>query len=144
MVRLFMTKFRSGFEQELADQLDRLGVRWEYEAYELPWMRKITNGICLDCKGTNVAQMAKYTVDFYLPEYDFFIEGKGKWVSRDRTKHRTIRRASPETDVRIVFQRDNWLTKTKTQKYSEYCNKYGIVYAIEVIPPSWFKRKRRK
>lgn len=71
--------FRSSWELSFAKALNSVGVRWEYE----PRCFNTPHG--------------KYTPDFYLPEYDIWVEIKGHWFGKSRekfewleSKHRAI------------------------------------------------------
>ena len=72
------SRYRSGFEQTLANQLKRSGVAFEYETIKLEY-RKV----------------ATYTPDFILPN-GIIIEAKGVWTVEDRAKHLLVREQHPE------------------------------------------------
>lgn len=63
-----VVKMRSRSEALFAHHLDSLGVDWEYEPqrFDLGW--------------------ATYTPDFYLPEFDHWVEIKGWWTEVSRRK----------------------------------------------------------
>ena len=67
------SKYRSGFEQTLANQLQRSGVAFEYETVKLEYQK-----------------IATYTPDFILPN-GIIIEAKGVWTVEDRTKYLLVR-----------------------------------------------------
>ena len=114
------SKYRSGFEQTLANQLQRSGVAFEYETIKLEY-RKI----------------ATYTPDFILPN-GIIIEAKGLWTVEDRTKHVLIRQQHPHLDIRLVFMNAyNKIRKGSNTTYARWCEKKNIIYANKQIPKSW-------
>ena len=114
------SKYRSGFEQTLANQLQRSGVAFEYETIKLEY-RKI----------------ATYTPDFILPN-GIIIEAKGLWTVEDRTKHLLIREQHPHLDIRLVFMNAfNKIRKGSNTTYARWCEKKNIIYANKQIPKSW-------
>ena len=118
------SKYRSGFEQTLANQLQRSGVAFEYETVKLEYQK-----------------IATYTPDFILPN-GIIIEAKGVWTVEDRTKHLLVRKQHPHLDIRLVFQRaSNKINKKSKTTYAMWCEKKGIKYADKVIPKSWLLHK---
>ena len=114
------SKYRSGFEQTLANQLQRSGVAFEYETIKLEY-RKI----------------ATYTPDFILPN-GIIIEAKGLWTVEDRTKHLLVREQHPHLDIRLVFMNAfNKIRKGSNTTYARWCEKKNIIYANKQIPKSW-------
>ena len=114
------SKYRSGFEQTLANQLQRSGVAFEYETVKLEY-RKI----------------ATYTPDFILPN-GIIIEAKGVWTVEDRTKHLLVREQHPHLDIRLVFMNAfNKIRKGSNTTYARWCEKKNILYANKTIPKSW-------
>lgn len=117
--------YRSGLEDKIALQLDRMGVEKVYEKYSLPYTIPTSNHL--------------YTPDFILPN-GIIIEAKGIFEAKDRQKHLLIKEQYPNLDIRFVF------SNAKTKIYAgsrttvaDWCNKYGFVYATKEIPPAWFK-----
>lgn len=120
--------FRSGFEGCVAKYFKDNSVDFEFESDKcvFKYWQKIRNGRCRDCNSLDIVKQRTYTVDFYLPEFDIYIETKGRFTSEDRTKHSLIREQFPEIDLRILFQRDGKATKCKS--YSEWCQWKDINY----------------
>ena len=113
-------KYRSGFEQTLANQLSRSGVAFEYETIKLEY-RKV----------------ATYTPDFILPN-GIIIEAKGLWTVEDRTKHLLVREQHPHLDIRLVFMNAfNKIRKGSNTTYARWCEKKNILYANNQIPKQW-------
>ena len=114
------SKYRSGFEQTLANQLQRSGVAFEYETVKLEYQK-----------------IATYTPDFILPN-GIIIEAKGVWTVEDRTKHLLVRQQHPHLDIRLVFMNAfNKIRKGSNTTYARWCEKKNIIYANKTIPKSW-------
>ena len=114
------SKYRSGFEQTLANQLKRSGVAFEYETVKLEYQK-----------------IATYTPDFILPN-GIIIEAKGVWTVEDRTKHLLVREQHPHLDIRLVFMNAyNKIRKGSNTTYARWCEKKNILYANKTIPKSW-------
>jgi hypothetical protein len=117
------SKYRSGFEQTLANQLQRSGVAFEYETIKLEYQK-----------------IATYTPDFILPN-GIIIEAKGVWTVEDRTKHILIRQQHPHLDIRLVFMNAyNKIRKGSNTTYARWCEKKNIIYAHKTIPKSWLSQ----
>ena len=127
--------FMSQFEERMAKQLDRAKVSYEYEKTQLYYAKPIKNGRCPECENDAVVQECSYTPDFILAN-GIILEGKGRWDGSDRQMHLAIRKSNPDLDIRFVFQVDNWMTKTKANRYSDWCKRNGFKYAIAPAPKS--------
>lgn len=118
------TRYRSNFEVGFASDLIKRGLSFDYEpdAYEF------------------VPNTTTYTPDFYIPEYNFYIETKGFFTSEDRTKHLTFRKQHPSIDVRFVFMNVNTkINKRSKTSYGDWCNKYGFKFSNRVIDDEWLR-----
>lgn len=131
--------FRSKFERRLAEQLDEAKIKYEYETTIIEYDLPVHHGFCCDCGSSMVTTQRDYLTDFYLPELALYIEAKGRFTSSDRTKMKTVKEQHPDLDIRMVFMRDNKLNKRSKTKYSDWCEKHGIKYAIGHIPEDWIK-----
>ena len=121
--------FRSGLEEYVADQLDQLGVAFEYET--------------LVIKFTRPEKMHRYTPDFILPN-GIIIETKGRFLTKDRQKHLLVKKQHPDLDIRFVFSNPNQrISKTSKTTYAKWCNTNGFEYAKQTIPTTWLKEKGR-
>ena len=121
--------FRSGLEEHVADQLDQLGVAFEYET--------------LVIKFTRPEKMHRYTPDFILPN-GIIIETKGRFLTKDRQKHLLVKKQHPDLDIRFVFSNPNQrISKTSKTTYAKWCNTNGFEYAKQTIPTTWLKEKGR-
>lgn len=136
MNKLTRDDFRSGFEFSIYNQLLDANVEHKYEIASYNYFLKIPNACCDDCGSKEVYTEKSYTPDFFL-ENGIIIEAKGKFTVANRKKHIAIKELHPDVDIRIVFMRDNWITKNHTIKYSGWCEQHDVEYAIGRIPESW-------
>lgn len=85
-------------EEEFARILDFYGIRWLYEprTFPLEW----------DSEGNVVEAFAP---DFYLPDFDLFVElttQKQKLVWRKNRKVRKLKELYPEVRIKVIYARD--------------------------------------
>lgn len=115
--------FRSGLEYRIACHLEDQGITYEYETFKLKYQRNVST----------------YTPDFILPN-GIILEGKGKFVGSDRSKHLLIKEQHPELDIRFVFSNSNSkLYKGSNSTYGDWCNKHGFLYSDKLVPVEWLK-----
>jgi len=91
-------RFAHSSEAELARILDFYSIRWEYEprSFPLEW----------DEEG-RIAE--SFSPDFYLPDFDVYIELttlKQSLVTRKNRKVRRMRELYPDVRVKIFYGRD--------------------------------------
>lgn len=127
---------RSEYERRQALRLIEAGAYFQYEWQHLSYLDKVVNGECLNCGSESVNQRREYTPDFYFPETKIFVETKGKFDAPNRTKMKQICQQSG-WDIRMVFMRDNWLTKRRKMNYSRWCTINEIEFAVGDIPLEW-------
>jgi len=101
-------EFAHASERQFAQLLDFYQIDWDYEprSFDLEW----------DGDGL-VTQ--RFTPDFYLPQYDLFIEIttlNQKLVTKKNRKVRRLRELYPEINCKIFYQRD----------YLSLVKKYGL------------------
>jgi hypothetical protein len=100
--------FAHASERQFARLLDFYQIEWEYEptSFDLEWD-----------KDGSVTQ--RFTPDFYLPQWDMFIEIttlNQKLVTKKNRKIRRLRELYPEINCKIFYQRD----------YLSLVRKYGL------------------
>ena len=132
--------FKSGLELIIADQLEEFKVEWEYESDYVDYYQH-ANGHCVDCDSTDILIHRIYNPDFVLTRSDgsrFYLEGKGKFDRPERSKMLAVKKTA-DIDVRMVFQVDNWMTKTHANRYSDWCRQKGYQCSVQLIPKEWLK-----
>jgi hypothetical protein len=118
------------------DRLDKEGVPFGYEAMTYPITVSVPNSHCEQCGSKAISRDTVYTPDFFFKGW--IIEAKGKFTARDRKRVRALMENWGATGARfgMLFQRDNKLSKASNTRYSEWCEKRGIPYAV-----GWFKKE---
>ena len=92
------TRFAHRSEAEFAGLLDFYQVEWIYEPCTFPIVR--------DERGNAVEW---FTPDFYLPQYDVFLEmtvQSPRLGSRKNRKIRLLREAFPDVSIKLFTRRD--------------------------------------
>jgi len=85
-------------ERVAAEILDFYHIRWEYEPTTFP--------IEWDGEGRVIAS---FTPDFYLPDFDLYIElttMSQKLVTKKNRKVRRLKELYPDVNVKIFYQKD--------------------------------------
>jgi len=97
-VRLPHKSFAHPSEQVFANLLDFYRIAWEYEPRNFP--------VQWDAEGRI---SGSFTPDFYLPEFDLYVElttMKQSLVTRKNRKIRLLRELYPHLNVQIFYQKD--------------------------------------
>lgn len=139
-IKLTRPMFRSTFELHVAKYLQKIGCLFVYEPCFIPYDQADRLRRCLDCGSTNIAREGRTLIDFYLPEQDIYIEAKGKWSGSKRKEVLAIQEQYPSIDFRMLFMRNNFLTKNKKQTYGEWCEAHRIKYHVSPegkVPADW-------
>lgn len=121
---------RSGFEKRVATFLDAKSVSYEYETVKLPYVEPATN--------------RSYRPDFIL-ENGIHIECKGRFTPDDRRKMALIKEQHPDLDIRLLFMRNNTLSKVSKTTYTDWCEARGFPCHVSEdgsIPPKWLTYKK--
>ena len=140
---------RSGFEDDIAKDLDARGINYGWETETFLHLRRIVNGIVMCPKGKaapmqcHAYQAKKYKPDFVIPRDivgTLYIEAKGRFPASDRTKLLAVREYNPDIDLRLLFYRKEKLRPAlKTMKYNtDWAEHHGFQYAIgHEVPEEW-------
>lgn len=137
-------KAKSGYEQSHWNTLTKAKVRFKYEPYKLEYLTHPHGAWCTTCdQRAGVVVRRRYVPDWVSEDDQLIVESKGKFTPSDRTKMLAVIAAHPEKDIRMLFMRDNWLTRKKLEKYSDWCTKHNIKYAIGEFPKEWIKDFKR-
>ena len=116
-------KFRSDFEGQVADILEKQCVKFIFEPQRIEYSIE-----------------KKYTPDLLLPN-GILIEVKGWFRSEDQRKHKLIKKQHPELDIRFVFLKLKKQIQGGRFTCLEWCEKYGFKCAEETVPNEWIHEK---
>lgn len=116
-------KFRSKFEQRVADNLISRSVPFEYETTKI--------------KYTVPSVDRTYTPDFTIGT--LIVEAKGLFDYDSRAKMLLVKEQNPTLDIRILFMRDQPIRRGSETMYSDWCEKHGFKYAFKEVPKEWLK-----
>lgn len=130
--------FRSEYERKQARRLVAEGIHYEYESKVLEYLSALPRASCLDCGSGDVGVVRSYTPDFFFPNANLFVETKGRFDSKTRTKMKEVCRQSSD-DIRMVFMSNNWLTKKHKMNYGRWCDINHIEWAVGDIPLEWIE-----
>lgn len=129
-------EYRSGYEALIAADLVTRGVTFDYESLSFEYTKPSRTGFCADCDSTNICTLHTYTPDFFLPG-GVIVEAKGRWDGSHRTIVKSVMKSWPDMDLRMLFQRNNPLTKKKVNTYGSWCDRQGITWAVGMVPQEW-------
>jgi hypothetical protein len=116
-VQLKRAAFGHPSEEMFANLLDFYRIQWEYEprSFPLQWD-----------KDGNV--MEAFTPDFYLPEFDLYVElttMKQALVTRKNRKIKLLRAIYPHVNIQVFYQKD----------FQDLVFKYGSRMSAQTTPP---------
>jgi hypothetical protein len=131
---------RSGFEARIRKDLDDRGINYGYESIRLKYDGKL----CPHCRQPVIIRT--YTPDFILAgRLPVVVEAKGRFTSSDRTKMLTVKRCHPDKDIRLLFQRDQFIRKGSSTRYSTWAEAHGFPFAIgDSIPKDWIPKDNKR
>ena len=116
--------FRSRFELEFAQYLAKNKIKYEYEKDKCRY----------------IVPIKSYTPDFYLKDYEFYLELKGNLDVTDRVKHLLVKEQNPSLDVRFIFPNSKKkIYKGSKTTYANWCDRHSFLYADNRIPNIWLK-----
>ena len=117
--------YRSGFEERVARNLTERGIPFEYEPKS-------------EVLSYRVDEVRKYLPDFRVDGVSkVIVECKGRFTAADRKKLKLIKAQHPEKDIRLLFMRDNTLSKQSKTRYSMWAEKHGFPWALKSVPIGW-------
>ena len=118
---------RSGLEERVCQQLNDLGIPYEYEKLKIKYIRPASSHV--------------YTPDIQLPN-GIIVETKGRFLAPDRQKHLLVKKHNPELDIRFVFSNSNArISKASKTTYAMWCRKNGYKFADKTIPEEWLNER---
>ncbi len=113
--------YRSNFELDIANQLAKNNVAFDYEKDSIDYVRH-----------------SVYVPDFYIKDKDFYIEVKGRFLPSDRGKHLLIQKQQPDIDIRFLFMNANIkLYKGSKTTYSRWCERHNFQWCQGFVPKEW-------
>ena len=125
--------YRSGLEEQFADECTSLGISYEYEKTKFPF--------------TQPAKQRTYTPDFQLQKKNgekLIIETKGRLTLQDRQKMIWFKEQYPEMDIRFIFTNSKGkISKTSKTTYGMWCDQKGFPYADKFLPLEWIEEIER-
>jgi hypothetical protein len=116
--------FAHASERVAAEILDYYHIRWQYEPTTFVLER--------DAAGNAVVS---FTPDFYLPDFDLYIElttMSQKLVTKKNRKVRRLKELHPEINIKIFYQKDFRRLLARfgmTTQDVEHCKGGGVVAA---------------
>lgn len=130
MPRYKTGKFDSRAEAEFSKHLKSLGLKFEYEPDKLVWVPKPRT----------------YTPDFKIwpkgagPDNWYYVEYKGYFDPKARSKMLHVKAQHPEVDIRFVFHApNNKISRTSKTRYWQWAEKHGFQWAANELPKEWEK-----
>lgn len=108
--RVAATEFAHPSERVAAQILDFYGIRWEYEPTTFPIEWSAAGDV-----------IASFSPDFFMPDFDLYIElttMSQKLVTKKNRKVRRLRELYPDINIKIFYQKD----------FRALCFKYGLAY----------------
>lgn len=82
----------------------------------------------------------EYTIDFFLPDFEFYSEVKGKMTNEIRKKMLTVRSCNPDKDIRFVFERAaNKIRKGSPTTYAKWCDQKNFKWCEHIISDKWLR-----
>ena len=134
-----MNYYRSGYESQIAQDLEARDVSFSFEESTFDYISTVRGGVCTACGSTKTGKKRKYTPDFIVPRglcrRPLVVEAKGRFPSTDRSKMRDVRKAHQEMDIRILFQKRS---KKQAAIVAAWCDKNQFTYAFGTsVPQEW-------
>ncbi len=135
---------RSKYETRVGQYLKSKGVAFTYEktSYEYDEPLRKNRARCSACGSTDLLRTGWYTPDFFLDTGTIIIETKGRFTAADRRKMVAVKQNHPDLDIRMLFMRNNKLTKRSNTTYTDWCDKHGYISAVGMPPEAWLEEHR--
>ena len=144
------TIWASEFEFIVFDALTRAGrnLRKCGPSDTVDYTEQKRSNLCLECGSNKIVQVRTYTPDLCFVRKGrrhshgraYFIETKGYFRRQGRSLFRHFVKSNPSYPIRVIFERDGWVTKGRT-KYSDYFDRYLKTVPYHVwngdIPDDW-------
>jgi len=102
----------------------------------LGYHSSVKNGRCLECGTVCVVQERTYTPDIRIVRTSesgekrcTYIEAKGYFEGGKRSLFRQVLKSHQGVDIRLVAERDHWVTKGKT-KLSDWARRFKVKFHL--------------
>lgn len=123
--------YRSWLEADVAEDLNQREIEFAYETMTIPFVEP--------------AKVRKYKPDLVFGDEDMIVEVKGRWTANDRRKMGEVIEQNPDLDIRMLFHKDNTISRNSRTRYSDWCKKRGIMYAVGgKVPQEWIDELKEK
>jgi hypothetical protein len=122
-----MNKFEEQIALELHHWADTGAISFEFEGTTINYVKPEPQRV--------------YTPDFIVCKDNklMFIETKGYFRPEHRTKMRHVKKCNPELDIRIIFQRNQFINKSTGYDYCKWAERNNFPCAIGTLPKEWLK-----
>ena len=128
-----MCGMKSILEVEIAAELDKKGIKWQYEkhSYDYHMCRKW----CADCD----VKYQTYTPDFFLIDHKIFLECKGKMTLDTRKKMVAVKHHNPDLEIKMVFgyAKNKLSTAKNATRYWQWAEKEGFGWSDKEVLKEW-------
>lgn len=116
--------YRSWLEADVANGLTERKIDFEYETKKITYVEPL--------------KVRTYTPDLTLFDEELIIEVKGRWTAIDRRKMGEVLEQNPELNIKMLFHKDNTISRNSRTRYSDWCRKRQIDYHIGIdVPQEW-------
>lgn len=137
-----------GYEDKIVRDLNKTKTPFLYEPYPLVYYLRTRNAKCNECGSSDVSAQHDYIPDFVSMDGSIVVEAKGKFTPPMRTKMLAVKANHPNVIIRMLFQRNNWLTTKHKARYSDWCVRNNIEWAVgNQLPRKWkteFKQAKQR
>lgn len=89
-------KVQGTWEKNIAEKLTELNIKWKKLTVNKDILEYIIDG-----------KIKRYTPDFYLPQYNLYLEIKGYYWGKDRDKMEAVKSQHPNIRIEII-QKDKY------------------------------------
>jgi hypothetical protein len=116
--------YRSWLEADVAHGLTQRKIDFEYETKKITYVEPV--------------KVRTYTPDLILCDGRLIIEVKGRWTAIDRRKMSEVLEQNPDLNIKMLFHKDNTISRNSRTRYSDWCRKRQIDYHIGIdVPQEW-------
>jgi len=103
-------KVQGTWERDVALKLSDMGIIWVKPS-------KSSFIIKYEMEG----KIKSYTPDFYLPEFNIFLEIKGYWWGKDKEKMKCVIEQNPTKNI-VIVEKNAFKNYWKVNKFGDYVN----------------------